>query len=136
MLGEQVQASSCVPEVSAPPSGTAQRRVAFDSASSPVGSEEVEDDEADADSVAASAVDHSLVRLSKFIYEHYPESRPLSSPPLPPLCDFKSLFEPTNPPESSRPHFRLYPMVHEVMDATRELAATLSRKLKPLCHAS
>ena len=70
VLGEQVQASPCVPEFSAPPSGTAQRRVTFDSASSPVGSEEVEDD--DADSVAASAVDHSLVHLSKFIYDQYP----------------------------------------------------------------
>ena len=111
MLGEQVQASLCRPEFSAPPSGSAQLRVTFDSASSPVGSEEVEDDDDDADSVVASAVDHSLVCLSKFIYEQYPESHPLSSPPLPSRCGFESLFVPADPPESSRLHFRLYSRV-------------------------
>ena len=60
--------------------------------------QEVEDDGDDADSVAASTVDHSLVRLSKFIYEQYLES----SPPLPPRCGFESLFAPADPPESSR----------------------------------
>ena len=57
-LGEQVQASLCRREFSAPPSGSAQQWATFDSASSPVGLEEVEDDDDDADSVAASAVDH------------------------------------------------------------------------------
>ena len=92
VLGEQVQVSLCRPEFSAPPSGSAQQRVTFDSTSSHVGSEEVEDD--DADSVTALAVDHSFVRLSKFIYDQYPESRPLSSPSLPPWCGFESLFAP------------------------------------------
>ena len=41
---------------SAPPSGSAQRQVTFDSALSPVGSEEMEDDNYDTDSVTASAV--------------------------------------------------------------------------------
>ena len=132
MLGEQVQISPGHLEFSAPTSGSAQRQVTFDLASSRVGSKEVEDDDNDADSVTASAADHSYVRLSKFIYDHYPESRPLSSPSLPPRCGFESLFAPTDPPESSRPHFRLYPRVEEVMTATRELAAALSRKLKPL----
>ena len=132
MLGEPVQAPLDVPEVSAPPSGQAQRRVTFDSALSPVGLEEVEDDDDDVGSIAASAVDHSLVRLSKFIYEQYPESRPLSSPPLPPRCGFESLFAPADPPESSSLRFRLYPRVCEVMDATHERAVNLSRKLKPL----
>ena len=63
VLGEQVQVSPCCPEFSAPLSGSAQRQVTFDSALSPVGSEEVEDDDDDADSVTASAVDHSFVRL-------------------------------------------------------------------------
>ena len=103
-----MQISPGHPEFSAPPSGSAQRQVTFDSASSPVGSEEVEDDDDDADSVTASAADHSFVRLSKFIYDQYPESHPLSSPSLPPRCGFESLFVPTDPPESSRPHFRLY----------------------------
>ena len=63
MLGEQVQVSLCYPEFSAPPSCSAQRQITFDSVSSPVGSEEVEDDDDDADSVTASAVDCSFVRL-------------------------------------------------------------------------
>ena len=132
MLGEQVQASPCRPEFSAPPSGSAQQRVTFDSASSPVGSEEVEDDDDDADSVVASAVGHSFVRLSKFIYDQYPESRPLSSPLLPPRCGSESPFAPADPPESSRSHFQLYPRVQVVMTAVCEHAAALSRKLKPL----
>ena len=105
VVGEPVQAHPVVPEVSAHPSGQAQRRVTFDSASSPVGSEEVEDDDNDTDSVVATSVDHSLIHLSKFIYDQYPESRPLSSPPLPPRCGFKSLFALADPPESSRPRF-------------------------------
>ena len=126
VLGEQVQVSPCRPEFSATPLGSAQRQVTFDSASSPVGSEEVEDDDDDTDSVTASTVDHSFVRLSKFIYDQYSESRPLSSPSLPLRCGFESLFAPADPPESSRPHFRLYPRVQEVMTATCERAAALS----------
>ena len=91
----------------------------------------MEDDDDDADSVTASAADHSFVRLSKLIYDQYPESRPLSSPSLPPRCGFESLLAPTDPPESSRPHFRLYPRVEEVMTATCERAAALLRKMKP-----
>ena len=44
VLGESVQTPP-VPKVSAPPSGQAQRHVTFDAALSPVGSEEVEDDD-------------------------------------------------------------------------------------------
>ena len=69
MLSEQVQVSPCRPEFSAPPSGFAQRQVTFDSASSPVGPEEVEDDDDGADSVTASAADCSFVRLSKFFFD-------------------------------------------------------------------
>ena len=59
-MGEQVQVSPCPPEFSAPPSGSAQRQITFDSASSHVGSKELEDDDNADDSVTASAVDHSL----------------------------------------------------------------------------
>ena len=79
--------------------------------------------------MVATSIEHSLIRLSKFIYDQYPESRPLSSP-LPPRCS-ESLFAPADPPESSRPRFRLYPRVREVMDATHERAVSLSHKLKP-----
>ena len=88
----------------------------------------VEDDDDDTDSVIASAADHSLVRLSKFFSDRYPESRPLSSPSLPPRCGFESLFACTDPPGSSRPHFRIYPRVEEVMTAARMRTAALSRK--------
>ena len=72
MLGEQVQLSPCRLEFSALPSDSAQWQVTFNSASSPVGSEEVEDDDDDADSVTASAADRSFVRLSKFFFDQYP----------------------------------------------------------------
>ena len=129
-VGEPMQAPLVVPEVSAPPSGQTQRRVTFDSASSTVGSEEVEDD--DDDSVVATHVDKSLIRLSKFIYDQYHESRPLSSPPFPLRCGFESLFSLADPLELSRPRFRLYPRVREVMNDTRDRAVTLSHKLKPM----
>ena len=48
------------------------------------------DDADDADSVTASAADHSFVRLSTFSFfsDRYPESRRLSSLSLPPrLCE-------------------------------------------------
>ena len=92
----------------------------------------MEDDDNDADSVMASAVDLSFVRLSKFIYDQYPEFRPLSSPLLPPRCGFESLFVPAEPPESSRLYFCLYLRVQEVMTATRKRAVALSWKMKPL----
>ena len=65
-------------------------------------------------------------------YDQYPESRPLSSPPLPPRCGFEALFELADPPEPSHPRFRLYPRVHKVMDDTRERTVNLSHTLKPL----
>ena len=34
----------------------------------------------------------TFVRLSKFFSDRYAESRPLSSPSLPPRCGFESLF--------------------------------------------
>ena len=57
VVGGPVQAHPVVLEVSALPSGQVQRQVTFDSASSPVGSEEVEDDDDDADSVVVTSVD-------------------------------------------------------------------------------
>ena len=87
----------------------------------------MENDDEDADSVTASAADHSFVRLSKFFSDRYPESRPLSSPSLPPRCDFQSFFAYTDPLGSSRPHVWLYPRVEEVMTAARVRAAALSR---------
>ena len=75
--------------------------------------------------------DKTLIRLVNVIYDKYPESRPLSSP-LAPRCGFESLYAISDPQETSRLHFRLYPRVGELLTKTRERAATLAKGSKAL----
>ena len=87
----------------------------------------VDDDEDDADSVTASAADHLFVRLSKFFSDRYPS---LILCPLLRFLQgygFELLFAYADPRGSSRPHFRLYPRVAEVMPTAHVRAAALSR---------
>ena len=111
-------------------------RVSFDLPSSPssVARDAEEEDEEDRDSVISTTpvADQTLIRLVSFIYDKYPESCPLSSPPLAPRCGFESLYAVSDPQEFSRPRFCLYLRVWELLDKTRELAATLAKGSKPL----
>ena len=92
---------------------SAHVRFSLPSDASPSAPEQAEEEEDDADSVASHppAVDKMLVRLTGFIRDRYPESRPLSSPPVAPWCRLESLYAVSDPLESSRPRFRLYPRV-------------------------
>ena len=77
-------------------------------------------------------MDETLVRLAGFIHERYPESHPLSAPQIAPRCGFESLYAVSDPPESSRPHFHLYPQVADIIQGSRDSAASLARRTKPL----
>ena len=76
--------------------------------------------------------DRTLIRLVNFVYDKYPNSRPLFSPPLAQRCGFESLYAVSDPQETSSPRFRLYPRVEKLLDKTSERAATLTKRLKPL----
>ena len=76
--------------------------------------------------------DKTLVRLVNFIYDQYPESRPLASPPLAPHCEFEAFYAVSDPQETSRPRFRLYPRVGEILNKTQERAAKLAKQSKAL----
>ena len=55
-------------------------------------------------------MDKTLATLASFIHGSYPESRPLSAPPLASQYDFASLLALSTPPESHRLPFHLSPM--------------------------
>ena len=102
------------------------------SPSAPEQAEEEEEDDADLVTSNLPVVDETLVRLTNFIHERYPESCPLSAPPLAPRCSFESLFVVSDPPESTRLCFRLYPRVADIIQNTRDCTANLAKRTKPL----
>ena len=72
-------------------------RFTLHSDASPSAPEQAEEEEDDADSVDSNppVVDKTLVRLAGFIHHRYPESHPLSAPPVAPRCGFESMRSPT-----------------------------------------
>ena len=129
-----VQAPLASMEGPAQPVEVRQRAsVTFDlpSGASPVAEEE-EDDDRDSVVFAPLVADRTLLRLVNFIYGQYLESRPLSSPSLARQCGFKLLYAVSDPQETSRPHFHLYPGVNKLLKKTHERAATLAKNSKPL----
>ena len=84
----------------------------------------MEDDNVDADSVTASAANHSFVRLSNSFLIDIPGLV------LCPLCRFLQGVALSHFLRDSRTHFRLYPRVEEVVTAARVRAAALSRNIK------
>ena len=95
--------------------------------------EQEEENDDDADSVVSNPwVVNKTVCLAAFMHDHYPESRPLSAPLLALRCGFELLFAVSGPPESTRPHFRLYPRVADIVQKTCDSAATLAKGTKPL----
>ena len=65
------------------------------------GDDDVEDD--DRESIISVKPDRSAVRLANFVYDSYLGSRPVTTLPVAPRCDFESLYALSNPPESSIP---------------------------------
>ena len=68
--------------------------------SAPEPAEEEDDD-------GTSVLDKTVARLSTFIHDEYPESRPLSAPRLALHGGFESLYALSEPSESTRPRFSL-----------------------------
>ena len=56
----------------------------------------------------------------------------LSAPLLAPLCSFECLYVVSDPLESTRPCFCLYPRVADIIQGTHDHAATLAKRMKSL----
>ena len=81
---------------------------------------------------SSPVLDNTVTRSIDFVYDQYPESRPLSPPSLPPRFRFENLFAVSDPPGLFRPRLHLYPWVSEVIGQTQERSAKLARESKPL----
>ena len=86
----QPQASMEAPELAqAAHSARGSRNRLASSSDHPVFVREPEDeDEDDLESVNDFPVDKTFNRLTSFIYDQYPDSRPISDPAVPPRCEF------------------------------------------------
>ena len=101
---------------------------------SPVDPDNEEEEEDDCDSVVSASpiINKAFACLVSFVYDQYPEPRPLSSPPFPPHCGFENLYAVAGPPGYSRPKLRLYPRESEIMSQTQDRFAKLAHEAKPL----
>ena len=90
----QLQASMEAPEpAQAAHLARGDRHRLATSSEHPVFVREPEDeDEDDLESVNEFPVDKTFNRLISFIYDQYPDSRPISDPAAPPRCEFESFF--------------------------------------------
>ena len=99
-------------EVVQPPGGVRRHSVSFPAFAGPdlVAQEPEEEEEDDRDSIVSSpqVVDKTYAGLISYVYSQYPESRPLSSPPVLPRCAFEELFAVADPQGFSRPKLRLF----------------------------
>ena len=123
MVGEAVQ-SRQVPDVAAAPSAGVSH--------APLAIDPDDGDDDDRESTVSVTADRSAVRLANFVYESYPGSRPVASPPVAPRCNFEALYALSNPPESSHPHFAIYPRVSDILQEVDDRAASLARRSKPM----
>ena len=75
---------------------------------------EGEEEEDDSDSVVSTSpvLNKTFTRLINFVYDQYPDSRPLS-PSLPPRYGFENLSAVSDPPGSSHPRLHIYFQVTE-----------------------
>ena len=92
--------------------------------------DDIDDD--DRESTVSVTPDRSAVRLANFVYDSYPGSRPVATPPVAPRCDFEALYALSDPPESSHPRFAIYPRVCDILREVDDRAASLARHSKPL----
>ena len=92
--------------------------------------EDIDDD--DHESIVSVIPDRSAVRLANFVYDSYPGSHPVATPPVAPRCDFEALYALSDPLESSHPRFAIYPRVSDVLGEVDDRAAALARRSKPL----
>ena len=124
----QPQASTEAPEpAQAAHSARDDRHKLATSSEHPMLVREPEDeDEDDLESVNEFPVDKTINRLISFIYDQYPDSRPISDPAAPPRCEFESFFFGTSDPQSAvGPKLRWYPRVQEIVAKTQDRAQRL-----------
>ena len=89
-----------------------------------------DEDEDDLESVNEFPVDKTFNRIIHFIYEQYPDSRPLSDPAVPPRCEFESFFATYDPQSAVCPKLQWYPRVQEIVAKTQDRAQRLAREDK------
>ena len=89
-----------------------------------------DEDEDDLESVNDFPDDKTFNRLIAYIYDQYPDSRPLSDPAIPPRCEFESFFATSNPQSSVRPRLRWYPRVQKIVAKTQDRVQRLAREGK------
>ena len=120
-------------EVAQPPLALRRLSVSFATSAGPeLGVQEPEDED-DRDSVEASpAADKTFDRLINFIHDQYDESRPLSDPLAPQRCTFEQYFVVADSQAVSRPRFRFYPRVGEIVMQSQDRADRLAWESKPL----
>ena len=87
------------------------------------GDDDVDDD--DRESTVSVTADRSTVHLANFVHDFYPGSRLVA-----PRCDFEALYALSDPPESSHPHFAIYPRVSDILREVDDHAASLARRSK------
>ena len=92
-----------------------------------------DDDDDDVVSVASNppAVDKTIARFAAYIHDQFPDSRPFTAPSQAPH-GFEVFYTVTDPPDSNRPLFHLYPRVAEIVDDVRDRADKLAQSSKPL----
>ena len=132
VVSASVQVPSAVAEAPSQVAGVCDHPLYGPPVASSSTAEQAEEEEDDAASVVSSplVMNKALARLAAFIRDESSKSRPLSAPPLAPRCSFESLF--ADPPELTRPRFRLYPCVEEIVSDVRDCASTLAKTSKPL----
>ena len=90
-----------------------------------------EDNNSNSSSTSAAPVS-SATLLAELVYDFCLEARPVSDSAPPPRCGFEAWFDPYPASSSSRPRFRVYPRVDEVVSEVADRAAVLHRRSKPL----
>ena len=96
------------------------------------GPAEEEDDDGASVTSNLPVVDKTVAQFAAFILEQYPESLPLSAPLLAPHCCFEVVCALSELAESTRPCFRLYPQVDEILADVHDRAETLAKTSKLL----
>ena len=66
------------------------------------------------------------------LFECSPGSCPVAAPPVAPRCNFEALYALSDPAESSRPCFALYPRASDILVDVSDRAASLVWHSKPL----
>ena len=121
LVGEAAQSHQVINAAVPPASGISHAPLVRD----PDDGDDIDDD--DCESTVSVTPDSSAVRLANFVYDSYPGSHPVATPPVAPRCDFEALYALSDPPESSHPRFAIYPRFSDILREVDDCAAALAR---------